>query len=593
MDVLYTAPKAKSFLLATLSQIDACFVEISEVIKGLKPYILETNIPECTKDYASIVTSMERFEKIFSQVMTGPINPETDPELLRTYRHDLRSAISTIMGFGELIQESLAENEQQGVEGFSVIQDLCRFMLPLIEKVRVDEKPQDFREPEDDASLYCAITFPGHILIIDDDPQKCQVLSRRLEQSGHRVDVCPDGKSGLRFLENDVVDLILLDMLMPGMDGYEVLLELKKNRLTADVPILIISSVSDMGNVVRCIRAGADDYLPMPVDTTLLNARINSCLTRKLLRDREQEAIKRLQEAQDRLNAAIESIDEGFAVFDEQDVLISCNARFLEMYPATQKLGKRGFTYEQFLRTNLEHGTFLLQRRGVHGDDPEDWIQQHLSYHHSPGRPHAVLLSSKKWVEILEKPTPDGGIVAVHKDISEGKQKEETLEFLATHDPLTGLANRTLYEEYLNEILGQSLKDKSLFAVVFFDLDGFKQVNDTLGHDFGDQVLNYVAIQLTHALRDRDLLARIGGDEFAAVLTDFDTVSNLESIVKRCLDAVGTSLTLNDKTASFGVSIGYAVYPTHGQDKDTLLKKADEAMYAAKKAGKGTYRIAV
>ena len=386
---------------------------------------------------------------------------------------------------------------------------------------------------------------------------------------------------------------------MPGMNGDEVLQKIKADDRLKEIPVLVVSSSSDMDNVVNCIRLGADDYLPMPVHNTLLHARINACLTKKIARDREKKTLLELDEARQRLSTAIENIDEGFAVFDNNDTLITYNNRFRDLYAGVQSLGGLGFSYEDLVRENITLGVYQVDRREpassdvcLNEKDIDDWVSLKVSYHKNPTRPHIDLLSSGTWIEVIENKIPGGGTVSVHKDISEGKKKEERLEYLALHDGLTGLANRKNFDEVLRALVLDAKKKNQQFGVIFFDLDGFKNVNDTLGHDFGDFLLQTVANKLTDSVRDVDLVARFGGDEFAALITDIHSQDEMIQVAERCLKAVGTEVEKGGETARFGVSIGMSMYPENSLEADELLKKADAAMYEAKKAGKGTYRIA-
>ncbi len=424
-------------------------------------------------------------------------------------------------------------------------------------------------------------------------------MARKLAPVGHEIVAVEDAFKALEYLEGNIPDIILLDLFMPGMNGDEMLQKIKADERFRGIPVLVVSSSSDMDNVVNCIRLGADDYLPMPVNNTLLHARINASLTKKFSRDREKKTLGELNEARQRLSAAIENIDEGFAVFDSNDILITYNNRFQELYAGVKSLGGLGFSYEDFVRENIKLGVYRTERRDSSSSESclnekeiDDWVSMKVSYHKNPTLSHVDLLSSGVWVEVIENKIPGGGIVSVHKDISEGKKKEQRLEYLALHDGLTGLANRKKFDEFLGSLVAEAKEKKQKFGVVFFDLDGFKNVNDTLGHDFGDFLLQTVAEKLTSSVRDTDLVARFGGDEFAALVTNIHSQDEMIQVAERCLESIGTQVEKDGEFANFGVSIGISMYPESALEADVLLKKADSAMYEAKKAGKGTYRIA-
>lgn len=164
---------------------------------------------------------------------------------------------------------------------------------------------------------------------------------------------------------------------------------------------------------------------------------------------------------------------------------------------------------------------------------------------------------------------------------------------MAQHDVLTGLPNRFLFKDRLQQAIAQARRRKAKLAVLFMDLDGFKQVNDTLGHQAGDALLVAVGQRLKSCLRESDTLARMGGDEFTALMVDLTEETGADRVAQSCLDALATPFTLSEGEARIGLSIGLAVYPYDGVDLDTLLSAADQAMYEVKRAGKCGYRHAM
>jgi diguanylate cyclase (GGDEF)-like protein len=165
------------------------------------------------------------------------------------------------------------------------------------------------------------------------------------------------------------------------------------------------------------------------------------------------------------------------------------------------------------------------------------------------------------------------------------------LELLALNDPLTGLANRRLLAERMSMALIHARRSKSAMAVVYLDLDGFKRINDTLGHDTGDVLLKIVAKRLVATVREEDLVARLGGDEFAIALWDVSATGDAATAASKVIEAVSRPYIIEGHTIHITISAGVGIYPVHGEDMDTLMKSADLAMYEAKRAGKNTYRI--
>ena len=171
------------------------------------------------------------------------------------------------------------------------------------------------------------------------------------------------------------------------------------------------------------------------------------------------------------------------------------------------------------------------------------------------------------------------------------RNHEETLESLALHDPLTGLANRRLLDDRMSMALVHARRNKRTMALVYLDLDEFKQVNDTLGHGAGDLLLKMVAGRLVAAVREGDTVARLGGDEFAILLFDISGCGEASKVTSKVVEAVSKPYAIEGHTISVTTSAGVGIYPLHGGDTDTLMKSADLALYEAKRAGKNAYRI--
>ena len=172
------------------------------------------------------------------------------------------------------------------------------------------------------------------------------------------------------------------------------------------------------------------------------------------------------------------------------------------------------------------------------------------------------------------------------------KQTNEQVTHLAHHDGLTGLPNRILFYDRLNQAIARARRDKEAVAVLFLDLDGFKKINDTLGHDIGDALLIEAAKRIQSCVRESDTVARMGGDEFTAILCTVGSGNGKEIVAQKILNAIRSPFTLNNQTCTVGVSIGIAVYPDSGGNAEDLVKVADTAMYLAKDGGKNCYRFA-
>jgi diguanylate cyclase (GGDEF)-like protein len=183
------------------------------------------------------------------------------------------------------------------------------------------------------------------------------------------------------------------------------------------------------------------------------------------------------------------------------------------------------------------------------------------------------------------------GVFALAQDITRRKQNEERLVSAALHDPLTGLANRQLLADRVSLAIAHARRNTSALAVVYLDLDGFKEVNDTLGHDAGDHLLEMVGQRLVAAVREVDTVARVGGDEFAVVLWQVNGALDAASVASKLLETVSKQYGVRGRTVKITISAGVAMYPAHGDDAATLLKSADLSLHEAKHSGKNAYRV--
>lgn len=603
---------------SAIAKMEAIFSKILHSLDLMQPHLCAAHeggaqFPEFTEDVKNILSASEFFHQLVEQgreTLTSKIESNSlQEDDLKEIRHDLRAKVGAMIGYSELIQEELSDFGTDEAGEYSKILgnvlDMAKHLIPLIDGLRLDEvllgEEFDANEGSNESNLLFETNLSYGdqfadctVLIIDDSAYNREILSRRLSRYGVKVATAGNGADGLELVKNKPIDLILLDIMMPIMNGYEVLTRLKADSALKDIPVLMISALSEVDSIVRCIEIGAEDYLPSPFNPVVLHARIKACLEKKKLRDREQENQLQLDLERQKLEMAIESIEDGFAVFDAQSRLSLCNKQFRSLYPGVEALGGVGFTYEELLRKNRDLGVYFEERRHSEhqesADDPEDWIRMNVTRqkHESD---YLICLRDGRWIEVINSSTPDGGKVSVHKDVTARKQDEERLTFLALHDALTGLANRSFFETHLNDAFVSGSEGLKPFAVMFLDLDGFKKINDTLGHDVGDQVLIFVAEALKKTMRSHDVIARLGGDEFALIIPTPITRTDLDHLTDRILKAIGDHYEYEGTRVPFGVSIGVARYPGDGDTPEVLLSHSDEAMYAAKKSGKGHARF--
>ena len=283
------------------------------------------------------------------------------------------------------------------------------------------------------------------------------------------------------------------------------------------------------------------------------------------------------------LDTALENMSQGLAMFDADGRVTLCNERYARM---------TGVPYAAVQGQSLLELFKLRKAAGNFPDDPQEVFARILADVRLGKSAMRVMHTLKgRSIRIIEEPMIGGGWVATLEDITAWREAQERLAYLAHDDPLTSLPNRTKFREDLEQTLRLVNRDGRV-AVLCLDLDHFKEINDSLGHPIGDDLLKDVACRLRTSVRDGDTVARLGGDEFAIVQAGIDLqASESSSLAERLVEILGAPYDIQGHQLNIGVSIGIAFAPNDGEDPDQLLKNADMALYRAKEDGRGTYRF--
>ena len=285
-----------------------------------------------------------------------------------------------------------------------------------------------------------------------------------------------------------------------------------------------------------------------------------------------------------RFDAAVSNIKQGLCMFDGEKRLVICNEAYARMYQLPEELTRRGTPLEDILQFRFSNKMGPL-------DGPNSYYDEHQRLMSTRGfGTHLVEQQDGRAVMINHHPTADGGWVATHEDITEQRLTEARVRHLARHDALTDLPNRFVFREEMDKAESH-IKRGAMMAVLCIDLDHFKAVNDTLGHAVGDAVLIEVAARLRSAAREGDVVARLGGDEFALLAGTLDGPQAAATIANRIVKSMSLPIIVNDHQVMIGASVGITIAPHDGVDGETLLKKADLALYRAKSEGRGTYHF--
>ena len=292
---------------------------------------------------------------------------------------------------------------------------------------------------------------------------------------------------------------------------------------------------------------------------------------------------RRLSIEKQRLDTAINNMTQGLLLFDAAKRLIVCNRRYIEMYGLSPDVVKPGCSFRDVIRHRQETGSFT--------GDLDAYCDEVL---HDVGRSKNSIVetSDGRLIEISNEPVASGGWLATHEDVTERIRAEERIAHLAHYDALTDLPNRVLMRGHLEQRVAELAQGKP-FAILYIDIDEFKGVNDSFGHEIGDELLRHVAARLRGCVGPQDLVARLGGDEFAIVKAETRDRGQLTALAEQILDSLRIPAHCKGQEVPIEASIGIAIAPDDGLSLEDLFKNADLAMYAAKSDGRRTYRFFV
>ena len=457
------------------------------------------------------------------------------------------------------------------------------------------------------------VNTKGEVLIVEDTPASLKLLSDLLGGAGYAVRQAPNGELALWTAQARPPDLILLDVRMPGLDGFEVCRRLKALPELCQVPVIFLSAQHDTDDKVRGFALGAVDFIAKPFQAEEILARTDAhvrlrhaqlqlaqeriTLERRVAErtaELEQVAsnlarevqIRRANEELLRLSGQVfEATQDAILITDPQGIILTSNPAFTRITGYTSQdvrgmdimrlhageVGEVGEAALEALRQGLRTSgcwSGEVQTRRKSGDS----YPSHLS---------ATTVYG-----------PDGAVInyiGVFLDISERKAEQHLIDFLSWHDALTGLPNRALVRERFEQQRVDALRDGQQMVLMCLDLDRFKNINDSHGQAVGDKALQVVARFLTGCVREGDTVARQGGDEFQILLQDDALLGRTMALAQAILAGLREELNVGGDRLALTTSIGIAMYPADGDTFDDLLRHADTALVRAKEMGRDHY----
>ena len=443
----------------------------------------------------------------------------------------------------------------------------------------------------------------GVVLVADDDPIMRMLMLEMLAQVGLDAIEAADGAQAVRLAHERRPDLILMDVEMPQMDGFAACRAIRRDEPGgALVPIVMVTGGDDIEAVTSAYEAGATDFVSKPINWPILGHRVLYVL-------RASDAIARLRIADAQNRAVLAAIPDTFFRMNRDGF-------YLDYEPGHERAPA-----ERAARAADRHNAPFSSERciGRHISDvlPRPIAARMLEQLGEVLRTQEIRsveyelirFGAAQHFEARLVATSPSEVLGLVRDISERKRSEEQIRRLAYCDSLTGIPNRQAFLENLERELQRSKIGNKKFAVLFMDLDAFKRINDTLGHNVGDHLLKIVSERLRETIRPSDLvsrgdagadestedsasnLARLGGDEFTILIPDLERVEHALNVAHRVKEAMRRPFLIDGNEIFVTASIGISLFPEDGDDCNSLLKFADTAMYHAKNCGKNNAKL--
>ncbi|CAG8864140.1 putative signaling protein [Pseudomonas fluorescens] len=434
----------------------------------------------------------------------------------------------------------------------------------------------------------CAHTPPleggSVVLIVDDYPENLLSMRALLARQDWQVLTARSGREALSTLLAHEVDLVLLDVQMPEMDGFEVARLMRGSQRTRLTPIIFLTAneQSDAA-VLQGYASGAVDYLFKPFDPKILKPKVQALLEPQRNRRMLQRLSRELETARAFNASVLDNAAEGILVVSECGTINFANPAISELLGATvERL--QGAALLEFVQLP-DHGTWTESAFYQAYLGREIFRVHDAVLRAANGQPVPVALSCAPLA------SEQHAMVVTLLDMSVVRSLHQQLAHQAVTDPLTGLLNRRGFHQAAEDALARNDRPDMAKALMYLDLDGFKGINDSLGHETGDQVLRCVAEQIKACLGAQALLGRIGGDEFTVLFDALPFPELAGRFAESLIERLSMCQQFDGFEVGLGVSIGIATYPDCGATVEGLLRAADAAMYAAKQAGRQQYRF--
>jgi predicted signal transduction protein with EAL and GGDEF domain/DNA-binding response OmpR family regulator len=435
------------------------------------------------------------------------------------------------------------------------------------------------------------------LLVVDDDDLLRLVASEALRKEGYRVMEAASGPQALELLSRQTVDLLVLDLLMPEMDGFAVCSEIRAGRHGQELlPIMIMTALDDNGSIARAFEVGATDFITKPLSTTILTQRVRYML-------RTHQALQTFEDRERRLENAERIARLGSWEWDPSIGELQVSREYLRII-GHGEYSELDFQTVVGLAPVQERDLLRRQFEDVIDARAPRWVAEH-----SIVTPDGQRKRVRQEAEISYRGERGYSLAGTMQDISEETALKDQMLKLAYYDGLTQLPNRVFFKSHLDYALKQARLKGHTLAVIVMDLDLFTRVNSSLGPDAGDMVLMQMSHRLHEALGSpqctqlisaavdpnavqepmHDVLARLDGDKFVILRYQFGTLDDLVTLLNKTMRRLASPFHIKGSDVVLTVSVGVAFYPVNGQNGETLMRNADAALRVAKQQGRNQF----
>jgi diguanylate cyclase (GGDEF)-like protein len=434
--------------------------------------------------------------------------------------------------------------------------------------------------------------FNKNILIIDDDEDIRLALSIKLKKLGYSILEAIDGKSGLKKLTSELPDMVMVDVHMPGMDGFEFCERAAKLTSEKHIPIMVMTAQDDQASVDRAYEKGATDFITKPVNYAKLEHRIRFSI-------RSSETAEKLASRERQLLSAQKIAKMGEWIYDIENEEYHCSDQVANIFNISKQ---RVLSHDDLITYVVDED---VNRVRAVLDNASIKTRNH-SLEYSIKLENGVIKRIRQIIDVnINDPIKEGLIFGVFQDVSDLRNAKQQAKNLALYERLTGLPNRSFFKRLLTKKILFSKRHAQQFALLDINFDNFMRINSNLGHDVGDKLIIAACERLKNMLRDcnelisgqeqevidTSFLAHLGGDNFTILLSDIKNADDAAIVARRISAKFSEAFDILNNEIHISISIGIGLYPDDANNADDLLKKASSALHYAKETGKNSYRF--